>query len=232
MGAHKINIALQQFYVFFDNVQSEACSLTDLFCSKEGFEGPAYDVGGHAGAVAEGAEGGAPKLVAGCGVGEEAVVAEEDEDALAVGDGRGRGGVVHLVRLGDAGAGGFAFPEELAGLLVEREGGEGFVFDGGHEDAAGGDDGRGVAERSRGAPEDVGVWAEAVGQDFEHLLHHRSAEGIKKWRAFSVEIAELVVRYGGSLSGEQQTNKRQKSRNNGYNSPNDCQHSFAPSLAV
>lgn len=30
----------------------------------------------------------------------------------------------------------------------------------------------------------------------------RSAEGIKQWRKFSVEIAELVVRYGGSLSGE------------------------------
>ena len=30
----------------------------------------------------------------------------------------------------------------------------------------------------------------------------RSEEGVKKWREFSVEIAELVVRYGGSLSGE------------------------------
>ena len=30
----------------------------------------------------------------------------------------------------------------------------------------------------------------------------RSAEGISKWRKFSVEIAELVVQFGGSLSGE------------------------------
>ena len=30
----------------------------------------------------------------------------------------------------------------------------------------------------------------------------RSTEGIAQWRKFSVEIAELVVRYGGSLSGE------------------------------
>ncbi len=30
----------------------------------------------------------------------------------------------------------------------------------------------------------------------------RSTEGIKQWRKFSLEIAELVVRYGGSLSGE------------------------------
>jgi FAD/FMN-containing dehydrogenase/Fe-S oxidoreductase len=30
----------------------------------------------------------------------------------------------------------------------------------------------------------------------------RSAEGISQWRKFSVEIAELVVQFGGSLSGE------------------------------
>ena len=30
----------------------------------------------------------------------------------------------------------------------------------------------------------------------------RSAEGISKWRKFSVEIAQLVVQFGGSLSGE------------------------------
>ncbi len=30
----------------------------------------------------------------------------------------------------------------------------------------------------------------------------RSAEGVEKWRCFSQEIAQLVVQYGGSLSGE------------------------------
>ena len=120
--------------------------------------------------VVEGPDRGAPSLVAVFGVGDDAVVGEEDEDVGSVRGCARRGRGVHLLVPFDAGPGSLAPPEDVAGFAIQAEGEElsALVDDlvaapgvdpfaslgSGEEDEVAGDDGRGVAEGQGRLPYD------------------------------------------------------------------------------
>ena len=118
--------------------------------------------GAHAVDVVEGTEGMAPEFFAVGGVAEEPEVAEEDPDAVAVGDRGRRGGPVAVVeRLGPRPRR-LASPEFRAGLAVERDRVERVAFRGREEDPLRAQHRRRVAGRDLRPPEEV-----AVGSDLD-----------------------------------------------------------------
>jgi hypothetical protein len=98
------------------------------------------------------------------GVGEEAEVAEEGEDALAVGGGRGGGGAVGFLEVLFAGAGGGLAPELLAGFGGQGDGEEVFAFKSGDKEAFADDDGGGVAGGEGDLPDEVLFGVELSGE--------------------------------------------------------------------
>ncbi len=89
------------------------------------------------------------------GIGDEAEVAEEDVDVLAVGNGRRRCRAVGGLKLLFTGARSFAAPDNFAAGAVETEGHQFFVLGRGQEDARFREHRRGVAGRDGGLPHDI-----------------------------------------------------------------------------